>query len=256
MSTLDDQKFKERLEILEKEAHRSSLNFDTGGRISLGTDSKPKSRERKLAKSRNWYRNLLIVLVSFNIIYLSNQFYDVGSLLPEGISEAVYFSDSDVEAATASLNRYDSGLLERMGAMMEELGYTNLTPAHLAALRDKGLTATYTAQLHSLGYTNLSLNDLVRMRQRDVSSRFVAMMQSLGYEGLSVDELVRLRDNGVTAYYTSNLHDLGYTDLTTDDLIRLQNVGVSINTVKRLIRANGGEKPSLEDILRYQISNQ
>jgi hypothetical protein len=82
------------------------------------------------------------------------------------------------------------------------------------------------------------------------------MMQSLGYEDLEVDDLVRLRDNGVTAYYTSNLHDLGYTDLTIDELVRLQNVGVSINTVRRLVRANNGVNPSVEELLRYQISNQ
>jgi hypothetical protein len=121
MSTLDDHKFKERLELLEKEAHRSNLSFDSTGRVSLGSRTQGSAKEEKLKRTLKWYRNLFIALVSFNVIYFGNQIYNFSSVLPVGLTETIYFSDLDVDAAAASLNRYDAGLLARMGAMMEEL---------------------------------------------------------------------------------------------------------------------------------------
>lgn len=145
-------------------------------------------------------------------------------------------------------------LLQRMGASMEEMGYTGLTREDLIDLRAQGVTATFTSRMRDLGYTPLTLDELVRLRQNDVSSEFSAMMKELGYE-LTVDDLVQLRQHGVTAYFTSNMHDLGYPDLTMDELIRLRDTGVQTSDVERLM-AESETKPTLEEIIRYRISNQ
>ena len=80
------------------------------------------------------------------------------------------------------------------------------------------------------------------------------MMKELWYE-LSVDQLVNLRQHDVTAYYTSNMHDLGYTDITREELIRLKDTGVETAEVEELINQNE-ELPTIEELIRYHISNQ
>lgn len=151
--------------------------------------------------------------------------------------------------------RYDEELLSGMGTWMEEMGYTGLTREDLIQLRDKGVTATYTNGMRELGYTEITLDDIVRLQDADVSVRFAAMMQSLNYT-LTVDDMVRLRRASVTAAYTSNLHDLGYRDINLDQLIRFKQVGVTTNDIKRLMRNANGERPSIDEVLRYKISNQ
>lgn len=148
----------------------------------------------------------------------------------------------------------DEELLEGMGNWMEEMGYTNLSREDLIELREQGVTATFTSRMRDLGYTGLSLDQLVRLRQNDVSSTFAAMMKELGYD-LTVDDLVNLRQHDVTAYYTSNFHDLGYTDITKEELIRLKDTGVQTSEAQELIEQNG-QRPSIDELIRYHISNQ
>lgn len=152
------------------------------------------------------------------------------------------------------MNQPDEQLLEGMGNWMEEMGYTGLTREELIDLRRQGVTATFTSRMRDLGYSDLSLDQIVRLRQNDVSSTFAAMMQELGYH-LSVDELVELRQHDVTAYFTSNMQDLGYSDITQKELIRLKDTGVQPSEVERLIEQNG-QRPSIEELIRYHISNQ
>lgn len=148
----------------------------------------------------------------------------------------------------------DEELLEGMGTWMEEMGYTDLSREELIELREQGVTATFTSRMRDLGYTDLSLDQIVRLRQNDVSSTFAAMMKELGYD-LTVEDLVELRQHDVTAYFTSNMHDLGYTDITKDELIRLKDTEVETSEVQELIEQND-ELPTVDEIIRYHISNQ
>lgn len=145
-------------------------------------------------------------------------------------------------------------LLQDMGSWMAEMGYGDLSREQLIELRKQGVTATFTSRMRDLGYTDLTLDQLVNLRQNDVSSTFAAMMKELGYD-LTVDELINLRQHDVTAYYTSNLHDLGYSDVTKEELIRLKDTGVRTSEARHLIEQDG-EKPSIDELIRYHISNQ
>jgi hypothetical protein len=151
-------------------------------------------------------------------------------------------------------NQPNEELLEGMGTWMEEMGYTDLSREDLIELREQGVTATFTSRMRDLGYTDLPLDQIVRLRQNDVSSTFAAMMKELGYD-LSVNDLVELRQHDVTAYYTSNLHDLGYTNVTKEELIRLKDTGVQTSEIQELIKLND-ERPTVEEVIRYHISNQ
>lgn len=252
MNPQQNETFKRRLELLEEESQSDSINFSTRATVyNLTQEVETQTRSKKI------YQLMLLALLSFNVVYFGSQQFFPTAFISNQIFDGVDFSLADIDASEVSTEgNYDAKLLQGMGSMMEEMGYLGLTPKHLAALRDRDLTATFTSQMHNLGYTNITLAELVKLSSRDVTSRFVAMMQTLGYTDLSVNDIIRLKDNGVTAHYTSNLHDLGYTDLSINDLIRLKNVGVSVGTVKNLIKKNGGEIVPLEDILRYQISNQ
>jgi hypothetical protein len=141
-----------------------------------------------------------------------------------------------------------------MNARMIEMGYTDLTDDELRSLREKGVTATYISNIRSLGYENLTLEDASRLARADASSTFIAMMIELGYD-LTVDDLVQLRDAGVTALFTSMVHDLGYQDVTQEQLIRMQRMVVDPRLIEEL-QAERGEDITLEEIIRYRISNQ
>lgn len=169
-----------------------------------------------------------------------------------------FFSSSGpvdfVESVTNVTSEPSQTLLNRMNTRMVEMGYVDLTDDELRSLREDGVTATYISNIRSLGYDDLTLDDARRLARADVSSAFTAMMIELGYE-LNVDDLVELRDAGVTAFFTSNVHDLGYRDVTKDQLIRMQRIGVTTSLIEEL-QTERGEDISLEDIIRYRISNQ
>lgn len=145
-------------------------------------------------------------------------------------------------------------LLNRMNAVMVEMGYTDLTQDDLRELRSEGVTATYISNVRSLGFTDLTLEQAVRLANADVSSAFMAMMLELGYD-LGIDDFIELRRAGVTAHFTSNVHDLGYTDVTTEQLIRMRRIGVTPSLIERL-QEERGQDVTLEEIIRYRISNQ
>lgn len=155
------------------------------------------------------------------------------------------------------LNQPSQSLLEGMGTWMEDMGYGELTDDELIALRSEGVTATYTSEIRDIGYTEVTLDQLVELQRADVSADFTRMMKELGYV-LSIDDLITLRRNNVTAHFTSNMLDLGYTmeELTTENLIRMRSVGVTHQQAGRMMEENGGVKPSIDELIRYRISNQ
>jgi hypothetical protein len=178
----------------------------------------------------------------------------IGMFLLKGVSN---FSFNPVQSvfSTVVSNQPSEDLLNRMGNRMVEMGYTGLDHDDLRELRSHGVTATLISNVRSLGFEDLSLEDAVRLGQANVSSTFIAMMIELGYDELTIDDFIRLRRAGVTAHFTSNLNDLGYQNIPTDQLIRLQRIGVTTSLVERMQRERG-EDVSLEEIIRYRISNQ
>lgn len=184
-----------------------------------------------------------------------------------------------------SFNQYDAELLVGMGEWMEELGYGVLTDQELSDLRDEGVTATETQRLHDLGLTNITLEELVDLQRADISAAdisqyqsagytdatiqdyvlvgeaeasptYARMMKELGYD-LTMAELAETRDAGVTANFTSRMMDLGYTidELTKENLMRLRSVDVTDRLAERLIEERG-ERPTIDELIRYRISNQ
>lgn len=147
-------------------------------------------------------------------------------------------------------------LLQGMGVWMEDMGYGMLSREELIDLRSAGVTATYTSQIREIGYTDITLEQLVDLKRVDISATYARMMKELGYD-LTPEDLVTLRNNSVTAFFTSNMLDLGYTleELSKENLIRLRSVGVTQADAENLLRTKG-EKPSVEELIRYRISNQ
>lgn len=150
--------------------------------------------------------------------------------------------------------RYFSLMKIYLREWMEEMGYGDLSREELIELRQQGVTATFASRIRDLGYNDITLDEVVRLNQKDVSSTFAAMMKGLGYN-LSVGDLVELRRHDVTAYYTSNLHNSGYSDITKEELVRLKDTGVETSKVQELIN-NSEQQPTIEELIRYHISNQ
>lgn len=166
------------------------------------------------------------------------------------------FTWNPIENIAQEFNQPSESLLIGMGEWMEEMGYGTLTREELIALREEGVTATYTSQIRDAGYTDVTLEQLVELQDADVSSTFTRMMKELGYE-LTIQDLIDLKRADITAYFTSNMMDLGYTmeELSKENLIRLGNIGVTHTLTERLI-ADRGERPTIDELIRYRISNQ
>ncbi len=177
----------------------------------------------------------------------------IGMFLLRGIAN---FSTNPVTNVINSITNTgpSEDLLNRMGARMTEMGYGELSHDELRELRRQDVTATYISNIRAIGFTDLTIEDAVRLAQANVTSAFMAMMLELGYEP-TIDDFITLRRAGVTAHYTSNVHDLGYRDVSFDQLIRMQRIGVSTSFIERMQQEHGAEV-SLEDIIRYRISNQ
>ena len=206
----------------------------------MGVSSKSESGSPKTA---NYI--LVILFIGSLIFYAGNRVSNFFSDFENPISEVVQ-----------SFNEYDTDLLAGMGEWMENLGYGTLSNEELSALRDEGVTATETQRLHDIGYTDITLEELVALQDAEVSATYASMMQQLGYE-FTVDDLIETRRNGVTANFTSRMMDLGYTleELTKENLIRMRSINVTDRMTERLINERG-ERPTIDELVRYRISNQ
>lgn len=186
---------------------------------------------------------LLFAFIATLTFYVGSRFdYSGINDIPERIEQAI--------------NEPDQDLLNRMGDWMTEMGYGELTNEELLALRNEGVTATYTSAIRDIGYSDVTLDQLVELQRADVSSTYARMMKELGYT-LTIDELIETRRAGVTANFTSRMMDLGYTkeELTKENLIRMRGVEVTDRTAARLIEQRG-ERPTVDELVRYKISNQ
>lgn len=164
--------------------------------------------------------------------------------------------DNPLDRIEQAINQPNEDLLNGMSTWMTDMGYGELTREELIDLRSEGVTATYTSSIRDLGYTDVTLEQLVELQRADVSSTYARMMQELGYS-LTIDELIETRNAGVTANFTSRMMDLGYTqeELTKENLMRMRGVDVTERTASMLIEERG-VKPTIDELVRYKISNQ
>lgn len=252
----------------ENESGSWDKNFSISDKELLSpTQLDGKHRHIETLSRSHWLRNILFAaLIVTGIFAIQQRFFSSNS---NGVLDGLRFSffeesTSDIGTGYSEIMaraRYGEDLLRDMGNWMEEMGYRKLTFVELAELRDKGVTATFTNGIRNLGY-DPSLEDIVRLAQHDVTATFARMMHELGYNDLTIDDLVELRDNGVTAFFTSNMHDKGYHEITKEELIRLRSVNTGNSDVQKAIRqhriktGDPNSLPTVEDIIRYRISNQ
>ena len=226
----------------QSEKGRFNSNDDLLNRyISERVDKRvEKPKPKKNFRPKRFLRVALIVLIGFFVLRAVSNF----SITSPFTSISTVFNPGPSE-----------DLLNRMGALMEEMGYTGLSHDELRELRDEGVTATYVSNIRALGFEDLTLEEAVSLSNAGARPTFIAMMIELGYDDLTMADFIRMRRAGVTAHYTSNVHDLGYTDVTPEQLIRMRQIGLSTSLIDRLQRERGSDV-SLDEIIRYRISNQ
>ncbi|MEQ8524478.1 hypothetical protein [Gracilimonas sp.] len=226
-------KFKNLRNDLEDLEQDGQFDIDEGSSVSGSKSS---------SKIANYI--LLFAFIATLTFYAGSQFNSSGIDL------------NPLDNIVQEFNQPNEDLLNSMGEWMEEMGYGVLTHEELIALRAEGVTATYTSQIRDAGYPDVTLEQLVELQNSDVSSTFTRMMSELGYD-LTIQDLIDLRRADVTAFFTSNMMDLGYTmeELTKDNLIRMRNIGVT-HTLAENLTEERGARPSVDDLIRYRISNQ
>ncbi|WP_421774207.1 hypothetical protein [Gracilimonas sp.] len=226
-------KFKNLRNDLEDLEQDGQFDIDEGSSVSGSKSS---------SKIANYI--LLFAFIATLTFYAGSQFSSSGIDL------------NPLDNIVQEFNQPDEDLLNSMGAWMEEMGYGTLTHEELIALRAEGVTATYTSQIRDAGYPEVTLEQLVELQGADVSSTFTRMMAELGYD-LTVQDLLDLRRADVTAFFTSNMMDLGYSmeELSKENLIRMRNIGVTHTLAERLTEERGA-RPTVDELIRYRISNQ
>jgi hypothetical protein len=208
-------------------------------------ENRDKELQKKNAPKRKNFRNHIgILVIVLMLIFIIRDPLNM-TINPFN----VFKTESSVFSRGPSVE-----LLNGMNARMVEMGYTGLSHDDLRELRGHGVSATYVSNLRAIGYSDLTLEEVVKLAKANATTAYISMMIELGYD-LTVEEIVMLRDARVTAHFTSNVHDLGYRDVTLDQLVRLSRIGVTVPLIKRL-QAERGEDISLEEIIRYRISNQ
>lgn len=187
---------------------------------------------------------LLFAFIATLVFYTGNRISDLD------------FDLNPIDDIVQAIDEPSDDLLSRMGSWMTDMGYGELSREELINLRNEGVTATYTSQIRDVGYTDVTLDELIQLQRADVSATYARMMKELGYD-LSIEQLAETRRNGVTANFTSQMMDLGYSleELTVEKLMSMRSVGVTQNLAERLIEENG-VRPSVEELVRYRISNQ
>lgn len=199
-----------------------------------------KNEPNKSSSPRRFLRVAIIVLFGF---FLLRAVSNISVVSPATVFTSVFNSGPSED------------LLNRMGSLMAEMGYANLSHDELRNLRTEGVTATYISNIRALGFTDLTLGEAVNLSNAGVTPTFIAMMQELGYTDLTIADFILMRRAGVTAHYTSNVHDLGYTDVTPEQLIRMRQIGLSTSLIEQL-QQERGQDIGLDEIIRYRISNQ
>ncbi len=167
-----------------------------------------------------------------------------------------FLSDiNPIDDIAQAISEPSEDIIVGMGNWMADMGYGELSREELLELRSEGVTATYTNQIRDVGYEP-SLEQLVILQRADVSATYARMMKELGYD-LTIEQLAETRRNEVTAFFTSNMLDLGYTleEMPVEKLIGMRSVGVSHNMAERL-NAERGERLTVDELIRYAISNQ
>lgn len=225
------------------------MNKNQNLRNSLrGSEEEP--QERTLSESSDEGNTLpRSISLKWQLIYAALIFFG-GFFVINGMGGSII----NPFKSAVSISQPSEDLLNRMNAIMVEMGYTDLTHDELRELRSHGVTATFISNVRALGFDDLTLPQAVNLARANASSTFLAMMIELGYN-LNPDEFATLRRAGVTANYTSRLNDLGFANVPVDQLIRLQTIGVSTALIERL-QNEQGTGISLEEIIRYRISNQ
>ena len=128
----------------------------------------------------------------------------------------------------------DYGVTKDYVRGLASLGYEDLSPGKLIALRSNGVSVSYVEELKDLGYDHLSVSRLIMLRSQGVTPDYVRELQELGYEHLSPLSLVALRSQGVTSGYVEELKDLGYEGLSVPLLIGLRSHGVDPGFIEGL----------------------
>lgn len=214
--------------------------------LDLENETSSQNMSGSSAKGSSKIANYILLFAFFAtlLVYIGSRF-NTSDIILNPI-------DNVVQSITAS----DTDLINRMGAWMTEMGYGELTQEELIDLRSKGVTATFTNQIREAGYPEVTLEQLVALQDAEVSATYAVMMKELGYE-LSIQDLIDTRNAGVTANYTSQMMDLGYTleQLSKENLIRLRTIGVTTANARKLLSDNG-TLATIEELIRYRISNQ
>jgi hypothetical protein len=137
-------------------------------------------------------------------------------------------------------------------ADLKSLGYDNVGPDKLIAMRIHGVSPEFIRELASLGYGKLSTDKLIAFRIHGVSPAGIRELASLGYQKISADQLIAMRIHGATPEFVRGLVELGYKNLPSDELVSMRIHGVSPEYIRDFQELGYRQIPA-EDLVSMRI---
>lgn len=132
---------------------------------------------------------------------------------------------------------------------MAALGYANLSPDQLAAMKAHGVSQAYIKEMAASGYNRLTADALINFRWLGISSAYIKDLSGLGYVGLSANTMIDFRLYGVTPAYINEMAALGFANLDAKTLVAFRRLSINPEYVKEL-KATGDEHLSAAQLIQ------
>jgi hypothetical protein len=135
---------------------------------------------------------------------------------------------------------------------LQTLGYRNLSPDDLLAMRVHGVDGAFIRSLHRAGYSDVRGEDLVAMKIHGVSPRLAEELKLLGLGNVSAKDLVAAAIHRVTPEFAREMKELDVQGLTLDSLVAMRIHNVTPAFVRDL-RTEGLVEPDADDLVSMRI---
>lgn len=146
----------------------------------------------------------------------------------------------ELTAPVAAAGEADQDVASEMAAV----GYRNLSPEQLAAMKAHGVSAAYVAEMAASGYDRLDADALINFRLLGVNPAYVGELGRLGYSALPANTMIDFRLYGVSPAYIRELAAQGMSKVSAGKLVAFRRLGIDARYVKQIrSEISGGLSP-------------
>lgn len=126
------------------------------------------------------------------------------------------------------------GVTQDLVHELAALGYSDLSPDQIAAVRTHGVSPAYVKKLASIGYERLTADTLINFRWLGVDSAYIKEMREVGYGGLPANTVIDFRLYGVNPAYIREMAASGFSNIPAKTLVAFRRMGIDSQYVSHI----------------------